>query len=163
VRFLAILICAFAIPATATAMTTDGVHDNAAAIAATPDGLPPAGPDAPSCPSIPASDTPRQECPFDPATYYLWPGDDQDAPLWTRCNYDSGDANNPCPHSHIGDQPWYFRCGRGTDPDTAGTVGIEFAGPETDPVAQADVTAICSGSWESLSAPVGGDDAREGQ
>jgi hypothetical protein len=98
-------------------------------------------------------ETPNFACPFDPLTYYLWLGDDADAPLWTHCNYDSGYPDEPCPHSIVGDTPWYFKCGQGSNPYTAGVVGVEDAYPETDPLGQADVTDACGGGWVSLSAP----------
>lgn len=109
-------------------------------------------PAAASCPSTPSSLDPIAECPFDPTTYGQWPGDDADAPLWTRCNFDSGWPDDPCPHSRVGDSTWYFQCDAGNpDPDTAGKVGVEFGGPETDEQWRADVTDNCSGPWRSLS------------
>lgn len=73
-----------------------------------PAGDPPAPP--PACPDRPSSLDPLAICPFDPDTYPAWTGDDAHAPLWTRCNYDSGDAGNPCPHSTTTSDPFYIRC-----------------------------------------------------
>lgn len=105
------------------------------------------------CPSSPTSLDPNAACGFDPLTYYLWPGDDADAPLWTRCNYDSGSAADPCPHSRVGDSTWYFQCGRNGQ-DNDGEVGVEFGGPETDQQWRDDVSDNCGGTdWRSLSMP----------
>lgn len=63
-----------------------------------------------ACPDRPSDLAPLAACPFDPDTYSLWPGADADAPLWTHCNYDSGDATVPCPHSTETTEAFYIRC-----------------------------------------------------
>ncbi len=101
-------------------------------------------PEPVGCPSLPASADPLAVCPFDPATYPDWQGDDAAAPLWTRCNYDSGDPANPCPHSVVGDMDWSLRC-----PD--GSVWAVYGAEDTaEGIEAAD--ASCD-NWESLSLP----------
>lgn len=107
----------------------------------------PTPPPASTCPDRPHSSAPNADCPLDPAAG-VWPGDDADAPLSYRCNYDSGSEGDPCPHSTAGDVPWYFRCEAG---DMKGQVGVEFAYAETDPAGRDDVTDNCGGAWTSLS------------
>ncbi len=96
-------------PTTTTTTTTTDVEAADPGIPADP---PPA---EDACPDRPVDTTPIAACEFDPTTYYLWTGDDADAPDWTRCNYQSlpddelGDGENPCPHSDA--TTGYVRCG----------------------------------------------------
>ena len=144
-RIILALAAALVVASTASGMTLDrSFNAPSAPVVGSVDVLPP--PVAEGCPSLPASLDPRSDCPFDPGPYSLWQGDDADAPLWTRCNYDSGNAGDPCPHSRVGDTVWFYRCADGRLAES----GI---GPETEQAARDDATDMCGGPWESLSLP----------
>lgn len=93
-----------------------------------------------TCPDSPITNDPNALCPFDPDTYYLWMGDDADAPLWTHCNYDSGSTAVPCPHDPLDDSYYYARC------NDTGEVW-EIIGSKSDPT---NVEQACPNGYTVL-------------
>lgn len=155
------IACAAALTFAATASSYPVIDASVPVVAVTtgtPTTDPPATAPAPApdpapatCPDTPAGTDPIAACPFDPDEFYLWPGDDADAPLWTHCNYYSGDPNQPCPHSTASTPSFFIRCN-----DTGVVWSVERYGDADDPAAdrsQEHADQACSGGWTDLSTP----------
>lgn len=99
------------------------------------------------CPDHPIDETRRLSCPFDPTTdYYLFQGDDADAPVSMHCNYDAGETWSPCPHNYTDDASYYVRCDDGTVWSVQQSP--QDVTPDNDLAAQ-----TCGGPYTSLALP----------